>query len=288
MEEPRFDPLDYVSVFNRRKWWFIVPVVLSLIIGGLLAWQLPRTYQATTTLAVSSARVAANVVGAVEIDRQERMRAVSQQLLSRAVLERSARLEHLDQNTSIEAAVPRLGGGIGVSLPDSITPTANGGGPPSQLSPEQKANLDIYQISFVADTPEDAQRIVNRVAQVFVEENSKTREIRAQDTSQFIEGQLRASESRLTALEGRLREMKETFMGRLPEQTNANLAMVSAMQRQLESNATTLHGEQDRLSMIERQMDALQQGADSAIVGIKSGAPGEPAALRVQTLRRQL
>src|SRR5439155_1092482 len=81
----------------------------------------------------------------------------------------------------------------------------------------------------------------------FVEENSKTRETMAQDTSQFIEGQLRASESRLNALEGRLREMKETFMGRLPEQTNANLAMVSAMQRQLESNATTTRGEQDRL-----------------------------------------
>ena len=61
MEEPRFDPLDYVSAFNRRKWWFIVPVVLSLIIGGLLVWQLPRTYQATTTVAVSSARVAASV-----------------------------------------------------------------------------------------------------------------------------------------------------------------------------------------------------------------------------------
>ena len=29
MDEPRFDPLDYVSVFNRRKWWFIVPVTLA-------------------------------------------------------------------------------------------------------------------------------------------------------------------------------------------------------------------------------------------------------------------
>src|SRR4051794_2314957 len=152
MEEPRFDPLDYVSVFNRRKWWFIVPVVLSLIIGGLLAWQLPRTYQATTTLAVSSARVAANVVGSVEIDRQERMRAVSQQLLSRAVLERTARLEHLDQNTSIEAAVSRLRGGIGVSMSDSITPR-NGGNPAGQPLPRQKENLHTHKVLFVFDNP---------------------------------------------------------------------------------------------------------------------------------------
>src|SRR4029077_13621332 len=51
MDESRFDPLDYVSVSNRRKWWFIVPVSLALVIGGLLVWMLPRTYQATTTIA---------------------------------------------------------------------------------------------------------------------------------------------------------------------------------------------------------------------------------------------
>lgn len=76
-------------------------------------------------------------------------------------------------------------------------------------------------------------------------------------------------------------------MGRLPEQTNANLAMVSAMQRQLESNATTMRAEQDRLSMIERQIDAMQQGADTAVIAAK-GTPGEAANLRVQTLRREL
>src|SRR4029077_13612077 len=133
----------------------------------------------------------------------------------------------------------------------------------------------------------DAQRIVNRLAQVFVEENSRSREVRAQDTSQFIETQRQSSRTRLNALEARLRSMKESFMGRLPEQTNANLAMVSAMQRQLESNATTMRAEQDRLSMIERQIDAMQQGADTAVLASK-GTPGEVAATRVQALRREL
>ena len=288
MDEPRFDPLDYVSVFNRRKWWFIVPVVLSLVIGGLLVWKLPRTYQASTTIAVGSSRVAPNLVGAVEIDPQERMRAVSQQLLSRTVLERTARLEHLDQNRSIDAAVSRLRSGISVSLPDSITPGgASGASPSQQLSPEQKARLDTYQVRFVDSSPDDAQRIVNRLAQVFVEENSKSREVRAADTSQFIEGQLRASESRLNGLEAQLRQMKETFMGRLPEQTNSNLAMVSAMQRQLESASTSMRGEQDRLSMIERQIENMQQGADEAIAATR-GTPAETAQSRVMDLKREL
>src|SRR5262249_23737104 len=139
MEEARFDPLDYLSVFSRRKWWFIVPVVLSAIVGGLLVWLLPRSYQATTTVAVSAGRVTAHLLGqSVEIDRQERMRAVSQQLLSRTVLERTARLEHLDKNSTIDVAIGRLRAGISVALPASITPAGDPAAPqPQQLSPEE-------------------------------------------------------------------------------------------------------------------------------------------------------
>ena len=142
-------------------------------------------------------------------------------------------------------------------------------------------------MSYVDDSAEDAQRITNRLVQVFVEENSKSREIRAQDTSQFIENQLRASASRLAALEGRLRQMKESYMGRLPEQTNANLQMVSALQRQLETNATSIRGEQDRLSILERQIQGMEQGADEELSSLK-GTPGETAQSRAASLRRDL
>ncbi|HZT75615.1 MAG TPA: GNVR domain-containing protein [Vicinamibacterales bacterium] len=292
MEEPRFDPLDYVSVFNRRKWWFIVPVLLSVVVGVLLVWKLPRTYQATTTVAISSARVAANVVGSVEMDKADRMRAVSQLLLSRSVLERTARLEHMDQGQSIDGAIGKLRSGISVALPDSITPGGGAAagtttGNQQQLTPDQKAALDTYQVSYTDDTPEDAQRILNRLAQVFVQENSKALEIRAQDTSQFIEGQLHASEARLATLESKLRQMKESYMGRLPEQTNANLAMVSAMQRQLEANVTSMRGEQDRLSLVERQIEAMSTDADETAASMK-GTPQETAQSRVVGLRRQL
>ncbi|HEY2904861.1 MAG TPA: GNVR domain-containing protein [Vicinamibacterales bacterium] len=287
MDDPRFDPLDYVSVFNRRKWYFIVPVALSVVIGLLLVWKLPRTYQATTTIAVSSARLASNLVGSVEMDRTERMHAVSQQLLSRPVLERTVRLEHMDQGGKIEAAISRLRGGIQVSLPDSITPIGASTPATTQLSPDQKASLDSYLVSYTDDAPEDAQRIVNRLANVFVEENSKSREVRALDTSAFISTELQASENRLKTLEERLRQMKEAYMGRLPEQTSANLQMVSTLQRQLESNGTSLRGEQDRLALIEHQIDAMQQGADETAYAAK-GTPGETAAMHVQSLRRQL
>ena len=30
MEQQSFHPLDYLSVANRRKWWFVVPLVTCM------------------------------------------------------------------------------------------------------------------------------------------------------------------------------------------------------------------------------------------------------------------
>jgi len=282
MEEPRFDPLDYVSAFNRRKWWFIVPVVLAILIGSLLAWKLPRLYQSTAVVAISSPRVTPNLVsGAADVDKSERVRALSQQLLSRPVLERVVREEHLDAQASTDSAVNGLRHSIGVAMSAGLTP-----GSTANLSPEAKAQLDSYQLIYTDDTAESAQRVLNRLANVFVDENNKTRASRAEDTTAFIGMQLESTQMRLRDVEARLRTAKESYMGRLPEQTNANLQMVSALQRQLESNATAMRGEQDRLSLIERQLQSIEQGLDVGPVG--GAAPALSAQARVVQLRNEL
>ncbi len=278
MEEPRFDPLDYVSAFNRRKWWFIVPVALSIVIGALLVWLLPRSYQSTATIGVSTPRVAANMVGGATVDRAERTRAIAQQLRSRPVLERAARLEGLDQQESIDAAVNQLNRGLSVSFSSSAIK--------GSMTPDQREQLDSYDVVYTEATAADAQRILNRVAQVFVEENSRSRELRAQDTAEFITLQLRASEERLSALEGRLRTAKEAYMGRLPSQTGANLSMVEGLQRQVESNATQIRGEQDRLSLLDRQIEEMERGLDSGPIGGSTAVINSQA--RILTLRGEL
>ena len=250
MDEPRFDPLDYVSVFNRRKWWFIVPVALAA------RHRRPAGLEAATHVSGDDdhrgqRRRASppNMIGTVEIDRQDRMRAVSQQLLSRTVLERTARLEHLDQNQSIDAAVSRLRSGISVSLPDSITPGAAGAVPSQQLSPDQKAQLDTYQVRFVDASPDDAQRIVNRLAQVFVEENSKSREVRAADTSQFIRPQLRASEEPAERARGQAaRDRRRRSWDACPSRPTPTWRWSRRCSGSSSRPRRSTRGEQDRLS----------------------------------------
>ena len=122
-----------------------------------------------------------------------------------------------------------------------------------------------------------AQRVANRLVNVFVDENSKGRAANARRNRQrSCQASCRASQERLAALEAKLRSSKESYMGQLPEQTQANLSTLSGLRQQLEANATALRGEQDRLSMIERQLEGVRQG--SADVVFVPGANGSAQA----------
>ena len=53
MEERPFHPLDYVSVLRRRKWWFVAPLVLSIVVGTALAMLLPRQYTSEAEIGIA-------------------------------------------------------------------------------------------------------------------------------------------------------------------------------------------------------------------------------------------
>jgi uncharacterized protein involved in exopolysaccharide biosynthesis len=62
--------------------------------------------------------------------------------------------------------------------------------------------------------------------------------------------------------------------------------MVTGLRQQQESTAMSLRSEQDRLAMLERQIEAMRQGAAEAPLG--RGSAGPTAQGRLLTLRREL
>jgi polysaccharide chain length determinant protein (PEP-CTERM system associated) len=273
MEERSMHVLDYLDVVKRRRWYLILPVVAGVLIGGLLALLLPREYQSSTTLAVTSPSMSTDLVKSTPADLAERVRAISHELLSRPVLERVVRDEGLAEDSSVDSAISSIRSRSQVSLPKT-------------LSSGSRSGPDTFLVTYTGKTPEQTQRITNRLATSFIEEHSKLRETRAEDTSAFLGTQLAQSRDRLKALEERLRSIKESYMGRLPEQTQGNLQMVAGLRQQQENTAMSLRSEQDRLAMIERQIQAMRDGA--AYSGAAKGVSSGTAQDRVVALRQQL
>ena len=281
MEDVHVHALDYLSVVQRRKWWLIIPVVASIGVGVLLVRYLPKEYKASATLAVQAPAVSPSLVNQnAPLDNQERIRAVTQQLMSTAVLSRVARAEGLTSSTPDDAMLAKMRLAVAVGVPEPLTTTT------------EPRRLDTFVVSYTNGDPARAQRVANRLAHVFVDENSKTREQVAEHTSAFITTELDASQKRLAALEERLRKAKELYMGRLPEQTQANLQTLSGLRTQMDSTSTALRSEQDRLSMIERQIDGLKRGLADVIITPRPGASASEMATtpegRVAALQREL
>jgi len=278
MEEARFHPLDYLSVVRRRKWWFIVPATLAVLVGIGLVLFLPKQYRSTATVGIAAPAVSGDLAASAALNRDDRIRALSQQLLSRQVLARVVRAEGLDASeVGLDGAIGRLRGGVQpISFPTPVAPTANG-----------QPSLDLFYVSYVDGSPEAAQRITNRLVEVFVDETSRSRTARAEDTTVFLDAQLRQAQQRLDDTEAKLREAKQANMGRLPEQTDANLQSLNGLRQQLEATNMALRSEQDRLSVIERQIEAMQQGVETLPLLNGSTTPATPE-LRVQALEQQL
>jgi polysaccharide biosynthesis transport protein len=270
--------LDYLNVFTRRKWWLIAPIVTSVIVGLVLVRVLPKEYQSTATLAVAAPTVSPSFVNqATQLDNQERLRALSQQLLTAPILSRVVQEEGLGATTD-ERLIGRLRNGITIGVPEPV----------AQVNEPRR--LDAFLVSYGDPDPARAQRVTNRLVNVFVDENSKRRAANAQGTAAFLNQQLQDSQKRLSALEAKLRSSKESYMGQLPEQTQANLSTLSGLRQQIEANATALRGEQDRLSMIERQLEGIRQGSADVIFvpGPNGGAQAQTPESRVVLLQREL
>jgi polysaccharide chain length determinant protein (PEP-CTERM system associated) len=275
MTERSLHPIEYLLIFKRRKPWFIIPFLVCSVLGIALALLLPATYRSDATIGVQAPAVAPDLVSARSaLDYEERLRALSQQLRSPAVLERVVREEGLLAEHPMDVVTQELNQRINVELTRPIAGT------------DGKRELNAFYIVYRDHTPERTQRIANRLAQVFVDEHSRSREMQAEGTAEFLAAQLRTSQSRLADLESKLRAAKEQHMGNLPQQTMANLEMVSGMRRQLDSTSNSLRSEQDRLNLLDRQIQLMKEGANSAPMGA-SGLAATPRQ-RVVALQREL
>jgi succinoglycan biosynthesis transport protein ExoP len=278
MEQQPVHPLEYLAVVNRRKWWFIVPLVACLV-AGVITWMVwPKTYLSQAAIAVDSPTLPGDLLRGVQsMDPTERQRAVSQLLLSPEVLERVAREEHMDAKKPIAQVTDALRANVSdnISVPNPI----------GLQRPDPSKPIDLFYLGFADHNPRRAQEITNRLATVFVDENAKQQTARAVKTSDILAQQLADSSKKLKALEDELRARKEQFMGRLPEQVPANVQMVNSANNQLAQVSTMLRGEQDHLQMIENDLQQMRADTGSTSTGIAAAQSDQK---HLDDLRTQL
>jgi polysaccharide chain length determinant protein (PEP-CTERM system associated) len=257
-----YTPEMILGIAWRRKWLIAVPAVLIATIACLVTHYLPNRYHSDSLLLVVPQRVPESYVrSAVTTRIDDRLQAISQQILSRT------RLESIIQEFNLYADRRK------VDLMEDIV---------ERMRRDIDVDIvkgDAFRVGFTADDPRVAMRVTEKVAAFFIDENIKDREMLAENTNQFLESQLEEARRKLVENEKQLEEYRRKHDGQLPTQLDANMQGLHNTEMQLQALIDSLNRDRDRRLALERQVaDASVTGSLDAPAPRPSGAATEDGA----------
>lgn len=265
----KYLPEDVVRIAWKRKWLIIVPFILGSALTTASAFLLPDQYRSESLMLVVPQRVPESYVKpAVRSSIQDRLQSISQQILSRTRL--AAIIEELDLYP--EERRTKLFEDVIQQMRDDISIRVDRG--------------DAFRVAYVSESRLLAMRVAERVAQLFIDENLRNREIQAQGTTQFLQSQLDEARRRLIEHEKKLEAYRLAHVGELPSQLDANLTAINSTQFQIHSLAGSIDQDQDRLRVLEASL-ADMQAAPTLAQEPATPESGAPAA-RLVAARKAL
>ena len=254
-------PLSILRMLWKRK---IAIVLLWLVVSGiaaLVAFRLPAVYSAEALILVDSQKIPEKYVSStVSTDVQDRLATISQQILS------STRLKKIIDDFDLykdekkshvqEEILDMMRKDISIKVDKGWTGNRPG----------------AFRIGYQGRDPAIVAQVANRIANLYIEENLKTREVQAEGTSEFIDTQLEEAKKRLDELEATVSDYKLKHNGELPQQESAISGTLSRLQIELQGNRDALGRAQESKMVLENTLKV----AESTVAALS--APELPVA----------
>ena len=244
-----------VDVAWRRRWWIIVPAVVGLAASVFLASTLPKIYRASTTILVMRQSIPEDIVHTTVTTRvEERIRSLKIQVKSRRYLEEVVhQLGMAPANASdgdLERACAKLSSKIDLDW--------------------DKQGLSWFNITVDDGNPKRAADIANKLAELFIEQNSALREAQAKGTAETVEGWLDKTEKELGQRDADLARYKAQNLYELPDQQAATLQLLNAAQSRIQQLTSDIQMRTERLATAraeDKARRAVAGGIDLPAVG---------------------
>jgi len=224
---------DYAAIFRRRLWVLVIPTLLGPMLGYLLTLCITPKYTSQSLVLIEQPKVPENFVRSiVTSDLFERLATMQEQIESRTrllpLIERYD-LYKRERRRSIEDALEEMHKAISVTTMEFATDISAKKRP----GPAGTASAPGFRISFTAETPALAQQVCSELTSMFLAENLRQREERAQGTTDFLSNQLSEAKRKLDQQDAKLAEFKKQYIGELPDDQQTNLQVLTTLNTQL-------------------------------------------------------
>jgi succinoglycan biosynthesis transport protein ExoP len=243
----QFSPLSIVRAIWKH--WLLLAVVTVTLSAGTIAYvyRMPPIYRAEALILVDSQKIPEKYVAStVNNDVGDRLQTISQQILSGTRLKKiidDFDMYHEERKThGPEEIAEMMRKDIDIKLERGWT-----GGRPG-----------AFRVAYKGSQPTIVASVANRIANLFIDENLRTREVQAEGTSQFIETQLQDAQKKLDETEAAVSRWKVQHNGELPEQENSLVGALSRLQVELQGNQDAINRSQQTKIMLESSLNMTE------------------------------
>jgi polysaccharide chain length determinant protein (PEP-CTERM system associated) len=240
-------PLSIARMVWKRKVLILMSWAIVSLSAALFVYRLPTLYSAEALILVDAQKIPEKfVTSTVSTDVQDRLATISQQILS------STRLKKIIDDFDLyrdgkksavqEEILEMMRGDISIKLERGWVGNRPG----------------AFRIAYKGSDPAIVAQVANRITNLFIEENLKTREVQAEGTSEFIDTQLQESKKRLDELESAVSDYKLKHNGELPQQESAISGVLSRLTLQLQTNRDSLERAEQSKAVLDNTLKATE------------------------------
>lgn len=256
-----------------RSWWTIIAGLCVGLAGGLIAWQyLPKTYEASTSIFVAPSQIPQEFGRSPSVDDMAmRLATLREAVLSRPYMTRlGVEIFGLTPGEAgSDAAQEDLRERIGARIAHF----------------DDRRGSGVVELSFRDGDPQRAARVINLLADHYIEENVRVRRTQATGTTTVLSGLAGGLENELKAREQKIAAFKQANIHTLPENRETNVRLLESRQRDLQD----IDGEIGRAQQARDVLAAQAEMAQASPGLVESGVPGrETRAQRIARVQNEL
>ncbi len=249
------------AIAYRRRWWILIPVILTWASVWGISWVLPSTYQSEALILLKQQNVPNQFVTPnVNDSAQDRLQTISQQILSRTRLQATIDRYHLYPEPHGLRILLLPGDPIDHMRRDIEIELV-----PVQGHPDES---EAFKLRYTAESPKLAQQVNEDLASPFFNENVEAQQQLSQDTTSFLATQLADARTKMEEQEAKVASFKAKHLQELPSQLEMNVQQIlTGIQSRLQDSHQNLESARQHklyLQSLLHQYQSLQPNQGNA------------------------
>ena len=290
MEKKPLDIRALLKVVARRKWFLIIPILISAAVAGYEIKTAVPVYQATASILLGrntfiSASMSRVVPGAEVQNRQQlwrRRETITKQILNNQLIGKVIDRVGLEPSQkNIDLAKDMVAEHPEVNF-DNVLRLLHIQSVQKKVVVTIPRRAEYFVVGFKSRSPEKAYLVAKTLAEVFIEENLLQELSGVKETLKFSNDQLQIYKTKLDRSEARLRVYRRNMAQDASEKLPVTMENLNHVNSLIASISVEMGEKLDQLNKIEREM----RGLTSEIRLIKTDAATSIKAKLIEKISR--